>query len=245
MRLRRRRWRRGRRGGDDGERDDELLAFEPGADAVGVAVVGEAEVLLEPSPPAAPRGSLAGGAEHAVVVHLHPHLVLSEPRQRDLHHVLLLPGQLPLHHRVEVLEHPRRRRAAPPPVHGNQPNKAARFAFAASERTRTATPSTCIYGIGSSRRRRRRIDAMEGLLGEDAQAAEQEGGGRRSESCGLGHLRPWGKDMVPFLMPLWWWWHPWLSLSIPFHSIPWRGATVVDGVLDEAGRQTRPEAEHT
>lgn len=132
MRLRRRRWRRGRRGGDDGERDDELLAFEPGADAVGVAVVGEAEVLLEPSPPAAPRGSLAGGAEHAVVVHLHPHLVLSEPRQRDLHHVLLLPGQLPLHHRVEVLEHPRRRRAAPPPVHGNQPNKAARFAFAAS-----------------------------------------------------------------------------------------------------------------
>lgn len=116
MRRRQRRRRRERRG-DDGERDDELLALEPGADAVGVAVVGESEVLLEPGPPAARGPSLAGGAEHAVVVHLHPHLVLAEPRQRDLHHVLLLPGQLPLHLRVEVLEHPRRRRA-PPPVHG-------------------------------------------------------------------------------------------------------------------------------
>jgi hypothetical protein len=136
-----------RQRGDDGERDDELLALEPGADAVGVAVVGEAEVLLEPGPPAAPGGSLAGGAQHAVVVHLHPHLVLAEPRQRDLHHVLLLPCQLPLHLRVEVLEHPRRR--ALPPVHACLLPRRRRPKLLALRggRARTATPPRRVFMV--------------------------------------------------------------------------------------------------
>ena len=62
-------------------------------------------------------------------------------------------------------------------------------------------------------------------IGEDAQHSRRQPQLTWSESCGLGHLRPWAKDKVPFLLPVWWW--------PPIHG----SHSIVYGVLAEARRQ--------
>uniref|UniRef100_A0A8R7UBD1 Uncharacterized protein n=1 Tax=Triticum urartu TaxID=4572 RepID=A0A8R7UBD1_TRIUA len=61
-----------------GDVEDAVL-LEPGADAAGVAALGDLELLAEPAPLAALELPLAADPQPAVVVDLHPQVLLLEP----------------------------------------------------------------------------------------------------------------------------------------------------------------------